>query len=172
MSGASSKTRTNGYTLIELIVVITIISTILFIAVPRVVNVTISDNSKKLSRWLMGQVEALKAKSVSSQRNYILHIGLDTRKIWITSDNMSDEELGAAIEDSYSIPSGIKIIDVDFPHKETISTGEAKIHFYKQAFSDMALIHIEKTNQNRLTIQIEPFLTHARLHHEYLKVRG
>ena len=77
--------RNNGFTLIELIVVISLFSLMLFFAVPRFQFDVLSDHSKKTSRWIMLQVQALKEKSVHDQKRYVLHLSLDSNRLWAVS---------------------------------------------------------------------------------------
>ena len=49
-----------GFTLIELIVVISLIGLMLFFSLPRLQNNPFIDDSKKSARWLIGKVQTLK----------------------------------------------------------------------------------------------------------------
>ncbi|MBU1161919.1 MAG: prepilin-type N-terminal cleavage/methylation domain-containing protein, partial [Proteobacteria bacterium] len=45
--------RIKGFTLIELIVVISLISIMLFFAIPRFQSNVLSDSTKEVSRWIL-----------------------------------------------------------------------------------------------------------------------
>ena len=92
-----------GFTLIELIVVITLITLMLFFAIPRFQVDVLSDNTNKVSRWIMVKVHSLKEKAVSEQKLYVLHISLDSNRLWVTSEIMSQEELQAAEANGYEL---------------------------------------------------------------------
>jgi prepilin-type N-terminal cleavage/methylation domain-containing protein len=161
--------QNNGFTLIELIVVISLISLILFFAIPRIQVDVLSDNTRKVSRWIMLNVSALKEKAVHDQKRYALHLSLDSNRLWVSSDIMSEEELEDAAAIGYNLPEDIKLLDVEYPDKQRISAGRADIYFYKKGYSDKAIIHIENSDNEVLSFLIEPFLSRARLYNKYLE---
>jgi hypothetical protein len=150
-------------------VVISLISLMFFFAIPRIQVDILSDNTRKVSRWIMLNVSALKEKAVHDQKNYVLHLSLDSNRLWVTSDVMSVEELEDAEAIGYELPDDIKLLDVDYPNKEKISVGRADIYFYKKGYSDKAIIHITNNDNEVLSFLIEPFLSRARLYNKYLE---
>jgi prepilin-type N-terminal cleavage/methylation domain-containing protein len=161
--------KNNGFTLIELIVVISLISLMFFFAIPRIPVDALSDNTRKVSRWIMLNVSALKEKAVHDQKRYVLHLSLDSNRLWVTSEIMSEEELEEAAAIGYNLPEDIKLLDVEYPDKEKISLGQADIYFYKKGYSDKAIIHITNNDNEVLSFLIEPFLSRARLYNKYLE---
>jgi len=157
-----------GFTLIELIVVITLISLMLFFAIPRFQVDVLSDNTNKVSRWIMVKVHSLKEKAVREQKLYVLHISLDSNRLWVTSEIMSQEELQAAEANGYELSDDINLLDVEYPDEEKISVGRADIYFYKKGYSDKAIIHISNDDNERRSFLIEPFLSRVRLYNKYI----
>ena len=157
-----------GFTLIELIVVITLISLMLFFVIPRFQVDVLSDNTNKVSRWIMLKVHSLKEKAVREQKLYVLHISLDSNRLWVTSEIMSQEELQAAEANGYELSDDINLLDVEYPDEEKISVGRADIYFYKKGYSDKAIIHISNDDNERRSFLIEPFLSHVRLYDKYI----
>ena len=161
--------RNKGFTLIELIVVIFLISLMLFFAIPRFQVDVLSDNTNKVSRWIMLKVHALKEKAVHEQKLYVLHLSLDSNQLWVTSDIMSEEELQTAALNGYELPENIKLLDVEYPDEEKISVGRADIYFYKKGYSDKAIIHISNNDNELLSLVVEPFLSRVRLYNKYIE---
>ena len=159
----------NGFTLIELIVVISLISLMLFFAIPRFQVDVLSDHTKKASRWIMLQVNALKEKAVHDQKRYVLHLSLDSNRLWVTSENMSPEEIQTAEENGFELADDITLMDVEYPDEEKISVGRADIYFYKKGYSDNAIIHISTKDNEILSFLIEPFLSRVRLYNKYIE---
>jgi len=158
----------NGFTFVELLVVISLISLILCIAVPRFQDTLLSDNTNQVSRWIMAKVQALKAKAVRDQKRYVLNVSLDFNRMWTTHTLMSEEELQNASQNAFKLPGDLKLRDVEYPGNEIISGGQADINFYKKGYSDMALIHIEDGNDEQLSFVVEPFLPRVRVHQKYV----
>ena len=160
--------RKNGFTLIELIVVISLISLILFLALPRFQGGFLSDNTKKVSRWIMLKVQTSKEKAVREKNNYILHVSLDSNKLWTSHETMSEEELQHAEQNGYRVSGDIIVSDVEYPDNEKISTGQADIYFYAKGYSDLAMIHIKNNDDEKFSFLIEPFLSHVRMYQSYV----
>jgi len=160
--------RIKGFTLIELVVVVALISIMLFLAIPRFQSDFFTDSTKKVSRWIMYKVPALKENAFRKQKKYVLHVGIDSEKLWITHESMSDEELQDAEMDGYKLPDDIKLQDVEFPDEQVISAGRADIYFYEKGYSDKAIIHMVHDDDHRLSFLIEPFLPQVHLYNKYV----
>lgn len=160
--------RNSGYTLIELIIVISLIGIILFFSIPRFQESVFTSNTKKISRWIIVKVKSLKQSAVRDQKLYTLHISIENGRMWVTHESMSEEEIENAKQKGYELPEGLKMLDVAFPDQEKISHGVADICFYKKGYSDKALIHIENDDNRRFSFVIEPFLPKVKLHDKYL----
>ena len=162
------KKKNSGYTLIELVVVITLISIMLFFAIPRLQGTVLTNNTNKFSRWIITKIRGLKAAAVRDQKRYILNVNLDTGKFWVTSDAMSEEELQNAEKNEYSLPEDVRIIDMEFPFKGKITSGQVEISFYKADYSDKVMIHIENDSRKQMSFLIEPFLPGVKLYEKYI----
>jgi len=162
------KTKNSGYTLIELVVVISLISIMLFFAIPRFQDTVLTDNTKKFSRWFITTIRSLKAAAVRDQKRYILNINLDTGKFWVISDSLSEEELQNAEKAGYSLPEDVRIIDIEFPFKGKITGGQVEISFYKADYSDKVMIHIENDSRKQMSFLVEPFLPGVKLYEKYI----
>ena len=161
-----------GFTLIELVVVISLISIMLAFAMPRFHKAAFSDDITVVTRWIMAKVPALKKQAVRENLRYILHAGIDANKLWVTHRAMSEEELTAAEKDGFKLPGEIRLMDVEYPDTRKISGETADIHFYQKGYSQRALIHIEGDGNSRLSFIIEPFLPSVKVVAEYVGFEG
>lgn len=160
--------QNNGFTLIELIVVISLVSIMLVFAVPRFHDTVLSDNTKTVSRWIILKVQSLKQRAVHDQKLYALHIDIDTDRLWITNESMSEEEVEKALLKAFELPDDISLLDVEYPEKEKVSSGQADIFFYKKGYSDRALVHISNEDNERFSFLIETFLSRVKLFEKYV----
>jgi len=117
----------------------------------------------------MLQVQTLKEKAVHDQKRYVLHLSLDSNRLWVTSEMMSPEEIQAAEADGYKLSDDISLQDVEYPGQKKITVGRADIYFYKKGYSDKAIIHISTKDNKILSFLIEPFLSHVRLYNKYIE---
>ncbi len=158
-----------GFTLIELIVVISLIGLMLFVSLPRLQDNPFLDGSKQSSRWLIGKVRSLKESAIRDQKQYTLHFDLDSGRIWETNESMSPEGLeGAALNSSYSLPDDLRIIDIEYPQKGKTYSGQAEITFYKAGYTDKALVHMQE-DDTYLSFLIEPFLSNVQFFESYAR---
>ena len=157
----------SGFTLIELIVVISLIGLMLFVSLPRLQDNPFLDGSKQSSRWLIGKVRSLKESAIRDQKQYTLHFDLDSGRIWETNESMSPEGLeGAALNSSYALPDDLRIIDIEYPQKGKTYSGQAEITFYKAGYTDKALVHMQEGDMY-LSFLIEPFLSNVQIFESY-----
>jgi prepilin-type N-terminal cleavage/methylation domain-containing protein len=157
-----------GFTLIELIVVISLISSILFIAIPRFQNTILTDNTKKTSRWITAKIRNLKESAVREQKLYVLNVDMDSNSMWVTHASMSEDELQNASQNTYQLPDDVRVLEVEYPHDNKIEAGRADIYFYAKGYSDMAIIHIENSDSEQFSFRIEPFLQQVKMFPGYV----
>ena len=158
----------DGFTLIELIVVISLMGLLVFFTLPRLGDNPFLDNSKESSRWLIGKVQMLKESALRQQKLHSLHFDLDSGRIWETNESMTLEAVeDAALNRSYSLPDDLRIIDIEYPNKGKIESGQAEINFYKAGYTDKALVHMQE-GDTYMTFLIEPFLANVEFFEEYV----
>ena len=164
--------RNSGFTLIELIVVIALLSIMLAFALPRFEGSMLTNNNKKVIRWFINQVQILKQNSLKNRKIYTLNISPDAGKMWISDESMTEEALEAASQNGFSMPDNITITGVLYPDGKKISFGNAEIRFYKTGYSDKVIIHIEDDDNNPTSLLIEPFLPNIKVYEEYVDFEG
>ncbi len=155
-----------------MIVVITLLGILIAFTAPRFQQAIFTDDITNISRWIMVKIPALKEKAVREQRRYTLHLNLDSNTMWITNESMSEEESQKASQNGYVLPENYTFTDVEFTGAHKISSGLADIRFYKQGYSDRALIHIEDNDYNRISFVIEPFLSGVKRVNQYVEFEG
>ncbi len=156
----------NGFTLLELIVVMSLLGIMLIFTVPRFHETLLLDKTKTGSRWIIGKIQALKEAALRNQKQYSLHINLDTEQFWETDASMSAEELENASLNASSLPSGLKIADIEYPIRGKINSGQTDIWFYKNGTSDKVLIHIQDGDKY-VSYLIEPFISEVTRYEMY-----
>jgi len=155
-----------GFTLIELIVVLALMGLMLFFSLPRLQNNPFLDDGKKSSRWLIGKIQSLKESAIRDQKMYTLHFDMDSGRVWETNESMSQDDIESAVLNSYALPEDLRIIDIEYPTKGKISSGQAAITFYKAGYTDKALVHLQD-GDTYLSFLIEPFLPNVQFFEKY-----
>ena len=156
----------NGFTLLELIVVIALLGIMLVFTIPRFHETLFLDKTKTASRWIIGKIQTLKEAALRNQKQYTLHINLDTEQFWETDAAMSTEELENAALNAASLPGGLKIADIEYPVRGKITSGQTDITFYKNGTSDKVLIHLQDGDEYESYL-VEPFLSEVTRYEMY-----
>ena len=159
-AGCTGSSR--GFTLIELIVVIALLSIMLFFSIPRLQGNPFLDDTKKSSRWIIAKIQALRENAIRNQKRYTLHFDLDSGRIWETDDSLSEEAAENAALDAYTLPEDLRIIDLEYPGTGQVSSGQAEVDFYKEGYSDKVMIHLGDGDDS-LSLLIEPFLATVKI---------
>ena len=156
-----------GFTLIELIVVMTLMGLMLFFTLPRLGDNPFLADSKQSSRWLIRKVQSLRESAIRDQKQYSLHFDLGSGRIWETNESMSPEDIeDAALNSSYSLPDELRILDIEYPQEGKIYTGQTEIKFYRAGYTDKALVHMQE-GDSYLSFLIEPFLSNVQFFEDY-----
>ncbi len=158
--------HSHGFTLLELIVVISLMSIMLVLTVPRFHSSLFLDETKTSARWIIGKIQRLKEAAIRDQKQHTLHIDLDTERFWETDESMSAETLESAAMNAAPLPDGLKIADIEYPIRGKIDSGQTDITFYKEGHSDKVLIHLED-GATYISYLIEPFLSYVTRYETY-----
>ncbi len=153
----NKSTQISGFTLIELIVVITIISVILAVSFPRIIKSSLFSNAGSQADNIAFLADDLKSRAIRNNTDFLLHIDTTAGKIWVTHAIMDDDQKEQAKQAEASLAEGTQISQVLFADNKKPALPEYQIYFRKQGYSDFVLIHLIE-NQNNRTLKIEPFL--------------
>ena len=162
----TGKKHPSGFTLMELIVVMALLTIVLVFSIPRFHQTLFLDENKTGSRWIIAKIQSLKEAAVRNQRNYTLHFDLDTDHYWETDDSMPEQGIEDAAMQTEPLPDGLKIADIEFPVRGKVSSGRTDITFYKYGYSDKALIHAQD-GDSYVSYLIEPFLSEVARYDTY-----
>ncbi|MBU0995646.1 MAG: type II secretion system GspH family protein [Proteobacteria bacterium] len=163
------KKYNSGFTLVELIVVMTLISMMLSVTLPRLQGALFSGGTKQAFRTIILKIKALKENAVIDQRTYTLHVDMDNDTLWMSHDAMTEEELLRERENQVKLSDGLIIVDVEYPGEGLMSQGEVEIGFYKKGYSDTAIIHLSDGGDEYYSFFIESFLSGTKLINGYFR---
>ena len=156
-----------GFTLIELIVVLVIMGGFLFFAIPKLHNFNLFSGRTQALGTTVRLIESLKTRAVTDNRDYLMHLDLDTGIVWVSDETMDEEQTGEAKTGAFQFSGNTMLVNVEFfpplPLDTNKYTDEFLIRFYKQGYSDMALIHL-RAGDNDFTIMVEPFISKVELY--------
>ncbi|MEN8211516.1 MAG: type II secretion system protein [Thermodesulfobacteriota bacterium] len=161
--------KISGFTLIELIVVISIVGTLLLFSFPLFSDLNLFPGSKGGVGDIVRLINDLKKRAVKQNIDFSLHIDRGSGMIWVADDSMDAEAREAAEEKGVHLSEDLSLLDVEFPGFKQRDALKYQIRFRSEGYSDFALIHLTKDEKN-ITLKIEPFLSQVQLigRHIYL----
>jgi len=161
--------KAEGFTLIELSIVIFLAGLMLSITVPIVRDTLLHDDLKTASRTLVATITWLRNKSVSEYKDHLLMFNIDKPgKYWYESADMSDTDLLEERGMAKILPDDVRILDIDFFGTEKKVDGEIGIRFSRKGYVGYTLIHLADNSDRKFTLVIEPFLGKVKIMEDYL----
>jgi len=161
--------KKNGYTLIELALVVFLVGLMLALAIPRVRETLLHDGLKATVRHLIGEVRELRSEAVREQVDYVLQLDLNNHAFWTYSADMTPEKRDEQKKAAYQFPAGVTIVDVSQIGMENKSEGEVAIKIFKQGYVQPTVIHLKQEDRN-FTLYYAPFLSTIKVYEKYARV--
>jgi prepilin-type N-terminal cleavage/methylation domain-containing protein len=158
-----------GFTLIELVVVVTLIVMMIGLTMPQIRNTLLSDTLKRTTLRMVGLVKSLRDEAVREQKTYGLHLDMTGQRYWIGFDTMTEAEQTLAQEEAVKLPVNVQIVDVWFRNEGKTSDGEAVILFLKKGYVQPSAIHLSDDEGRRFTILLNPFGGKVKVFEKYVE---
>jgi prepilin-type N-terminal cleavage/methylation domain-containing protein len=147
-----------GFTLLELIVVCTLIGILLSLSVPSLRMTFFSDPLKSTARNMIGLVNGVRELAVRQQQPYLLHISQAERRVWYEmEDKTGVEEAGNHRKEQILLPETVNISGVWLGDAEA-SDEQSGIYISKQGYVQQTRIRIEDEDGEHLFVIFYPFL--------------
>ena len=165
--------RSSGFTLIEILVVMVLLGSIIFIAVPRFQNLA-DVNLKSTSRSLSGTIKYLYNESVFKKNIFKLAFDLDNQEYWVEfmEDGQFVESLDPILKRK-KVPDGVVISDIytERFQEKTDSGSETYFLFLPTGFVDYGVIHLSSSDDDVYTIETKPYTGGTKIYDEYIDIR-
>ncbi|MFH2092692.1 MAG: prepilin-type N-terminal cleavage/methylation domain-containing protein [Pseudomonadota bacterium] len=163
----NSKGHESGFTFIEMVVVISIISILLSFSIPLFRDVSLfSGNSERVSK-LVFLIQSLKQKAVAQNLDFFLNIDIHSGLVWVTHTSMDEGALANAEHQAMSFEGDIRLLNLEFPGGGKPDKRYYTLCFRQQGYSDRALIHLREGSEE-VTLAIRAFLTEVEWFDRYV----
>ena len=159
---------TTGFTLIETMVVMLLVSIIFAVAIPRFDSGFLQNSRKTTTRKIIQTIKGLRSKAIGEQKTYSLVLDLSNDQYWTVNDTMDELTMAQAAEKASKLPKDIHFTAVVFPNREQIRSGKVEIRFHPRGYSDHALIHLQTDDAQRFTYLMQPLLPQLKVADEWL----
>ncbi|UCG10974.1 MAG: GspH/FimT family pseudopilin [Deltaproteobacteria bacterium] len=152
----------NGFTLLELVVVMLILTAVLGLVVPEVSSVFLRSDLKASSRRLAGAVAYARSQAMVEGRLWELTLDLDESTFWTDPaiGGTGDSEESDLEEDTAkkrSLEGEVRFLDIQKLPDEPRNTGQVTLRFQPKGLVEPALIHLAGPGNKVQTLFIKPF---------------
>lgn len=161
--------RSPGYTLIELIVVLVLLGLIFGITVPKFRQNLFSNSLDATSLRLIGLVQELRERAVSSQKSQVLHFDIRNNRIWFFAKDATEEEQDAARARAFELSEDVRIENVWSQRSGTFYE-EGAIFFSRKGYVEQSVIHLQSEDGREITLELTPFLGSVKIHEGYVDI--
>ncbi len=161
--------RGNGFSLIELIVVIVIISIFMVYAVPKI-GANTKMNLNKTARKIAGAIIYTRNEAIFKNKRLRLRYNIDEgsysiKELVVTEEGL--EQVDYAGVDDIKLEDGIAFMDVVTSDGITQTLGEAYTHFFNSGMVESTLIHLKNDNDQVKTLEINVLTGEVDIHDDY-----
>jgi len=143
-----------GFTILEVLVVLSLVGLILFAVLPRPAGLPGDDPALRAVRWIVHTVAALKREALLQQGQYTLHLDPAAGRFRVSSDGAAPNTPIAPLE----LKRGVRLASVSDLTSPPSTATELRIRFFPDGHSDRAVIHLAAEDGRRFALEVEPFL--------------
>jgi prepilin-type N-terminal cleavage/methylation domain-containing protein len=173
-----------GFTLLELMVVMVLLTLVTAFAMPGLRTSLFTDQLKATARQLVGLIAETGQEAVRSQAEQLLHIDQERNLVWVTAEVKKKPEGADTTSDTAAVwdndpgkqwsrvtlPDAVKVIDIESVSGGKKSVGEMTIRFTTKGYVDKTLIHLRDDEGRDLTLILSPFLAVTRIVDAYVDI--
>ena len=156
----------NGFTFVEIAVVLFIISIFTAVASPRLLAFFSSETIERSASRLGLYIEHVRDEAVYKRKFLSLTCAIEEGSFKVTSPG--EDEQGVLMR-PFTLPESIKIVDIDIQGKNKGIAGESLISFYPGGMADGAFIHLRSDDEKELTIKIFPLAREIDIYEGYVE---
>jgi general secretion pathway protein H len=165
----NSHKKDQGYTLIELVVVLVVLGIILSLTMPKFRQALLSDSLDATSLKLIGLVQNLRERAIGSQVSYTLYFDIQQKRIWSAVSDATEEAKETARERAYELPDDVRIEDI-WSWRSGTFYNEAAILISRKGYVEQSMIHLESDDGREISLELTPFLGSIKIHEGYVEI--
>ena len=158
-----------GFTLIELMVVMVLITVVTAFALPSLRSALFTDQLKATARRLVGLISEAGQQAVGRPFPTVLHVDFENNLVWLSSAGKTVDREGAdTVRQQVKIPEDVRIADVQSAHGGKVGQGTAPISFSSKGYVDRTFIRLRSDDGRDMTLMLSPFLAVIRVRDSYI----
>ena len=146
-----------GFTLIEIVVVLVIISMAMMIVIPRLPS-SESENLKSSARTLASTLRYLQDRAATGRTTYYLRLepGTDVVKVLEAAADGSEKEPGDPLLQQRPVKEGVQVADVYIPRLGKVNEGQLRLEVGMGGLREFVVIHLRSPEGAFWTVMAFP----------------
>ncbi len=149
-----------GFTLVELIVVMVLISLTAAFAMPQIRSTLFADELKSAARRFVGLVTETAQEARLRRSAVLVRFDKDEHR-FTAAPAQSNGEISEKKYSQVQLADSVEITDIEAAHRET--NPDLTILFDQRGYTDRTAVHFRQDNGDELTVMLSPFLGLARI---------
>ncbi len=175
--GISMRGSNQAFTLIELLIVMTILGVFAGIMSLRVEGIFTGGDLSLAARRIIGAITEHRGEAAYRQQERVLCFNMDQHAFYsLKRQEKGDETIFFSKQDEnkeiigkIDLPSGVYFEDVVIPSKGKVQEGEAYMTFFKNGCVDGSLIHLRNEADESYTLEVNPITGQVKVHDGYIE---
>lgn len=148
-----------GFTLMELLIVMMLISLFMVVSVPALRDTLIDDPLKSTGRRLIGYIDGIRELAVSEQKGYVVSIDIDANTLQYVPDGAVDAQDVEDTEKNVFTPTAdARLRSVWQKESGSVGSGVVKVWVSGQGYLEKTVIHLVNDAGEALSLVVYPFL--------------
>lgn len=148
-----------GFTLLELVIVMVLVSLFMVVSIPALRNTLLDDPLAVSARRLIGYLGSLREMAVGEQQGYLVVADLDENRLWFRSESaLAKEDAEPPESGLYSPVAPVRLKDVWRRETGAVVSGQAELWMSRQGYLKMTVVHLEDSDGKTLSLLLRPFL--------------
>lgn len=147
-----------GFTLLELLLVMVIISVMTVFAIPDLRSNLLSDQLKNTTRKVLGIVSETSQEAVSQHAEQRISFDFAENSVSVLLEAVDPVGEQEGRINKYSFPDSVQLVDIMSVHGGKMTNGKIDIRITEKGYIDKTLIHLRSDDGDDMTIMLSPFL--------------
>ena len=159
-----------GFTLIELIVVMVLISTVTAFAIPKLRSSLFTDQLRATARQFIGLVAETGQEARTSRS--AVELRFDREQHLFTAAPAAGRIADAPLERyaELRLAESVQVVDITSAHGGKKTVGELVIRFSSRGYVDKTVVHLRDDSGDELSVILSPFLGVTRVLEGYVSL--
>lgn len=166
----NKKNRQQGFTLIEMVVVMALISTLTAFALPKIRSSLFTDELRGTARRFIGLIAETGQEARSKRTPLLLRFDRKQNQFTTSSAAKTFENNDTDQASSMKVPESVEVVDISTAHGGTKNIGELAIRFSSRGYVDKTVVHFRDDDGDELSVIISPFLGVTRVLEGYISL--